>query len=47
MAMVVGMSPPSLDMAMLLKQNVEPSRPFKVFTRLDEARQWLELMRVR
>ena len=42
-AMVVGMSPLSLDMAVLLKQNVEPSRPFRVFTRLDEARQWLRL----
>lgn len=42
-AMVVGMSPLSVDMAVLLKQNVEPSRPFRVFTRLDEARQWLRL----
>ena len=46
-AMVVGMSPLSLDMAVLLKQNVEPSRPFKVFARLDEARQWLRLTPVR
>jgi hypothetical protein len=46
-AMVVGMSPLSLDMAVLLKQNVEPSRPFRVFTRLDEARQWLRLAPVR
>ena len=46
-AMVVGMSPLSLDMAVLLKQNVEPSRPFRVFTRLDEARQWLRLTPVR
>ena len=29
-AMVVGMSPLSLDMAVLLKQNVDPSRPFMV-----------------
>ena len=46
-AIVVGMSPLSLDMAVLLKQNVEPSRPFRVFTRLDEARQWLRLTPVR
>ena len=46
-AMVVGMSPLSLDMAVLLKQNLEPSRPFRVFTRLDEARQWLRLTPVR
>ncbi len=46
-AMVVGMSPLSVDMAVLLKQNVEPSRPFRVFTRLDEARQWLRLTPVR
>jgi hypothetical protein len=46
-AMVVGMSPLSLDMAALLKQNVEPSRPFRVFTGLYEARQWLRLTPVR
>ena len=46
-AMVVGMSPLSLDMAVLLKQNVEPSRPFRVFTGPDEARQWLRLTPVR
>lgn len=40
-AIVVGMSPLSLDMAVLLKQNVETSRPFRVFTRTDEARRWL------
>jgi hypothetical protein len=42
-AMVVGMSPLALDMAVLLKQNIEPSRPFRVFRRVDEARQWLLL----
>jgi hypothetical protein len=47
MAMVVGMSPLSLDMAVLLKQNVEPSRPFRVFTRLYDAKQWLTLTPVR
>lgn len=46
-AMVVGMSPLELDMAVLLKQNIEPSRPFRVFTREDEARQWLMLIPVR
>lgn len=46
-AMVVGMSPLALDMAVLLKQNVEPSRSFRVFTRVDEARQWLRLTPVR
>jgi hypothetical protein len=46
-AMVVGMSPLSLDMAVLLKQNVEPSRPFRVFTRLYDAKQWLRLTPVR
>ena len=46
-AMAVGMSPLSLDMAMLLKQNVEPSRPFRVFTRLYDAKQWLRLTPVR
>jgi hypothetical protein len=46
-AIVVGMSPLSVDMAVLLKQNIEPSRPFRVFTRLDEARQWLRLTPVR
>ena len=46
-AMVVGISPLSLDMAVLLKQNVEPSRPFRVFTRLYDAKQWLRLTPVR
>ncbi len=46
-AMVVGMSPLALDMAVLLKQNVEPSRPFRVFRRLYEARQWLRMTPVR
>jgi hypothetical protein len=45
--MVVGMSPLSLDMAVLLKQNVEPSRPSRVFTRLYDAKQWLTLTPVR
>jgi hypothetical protein len=46
-AMVVGLSPLSLDMAVLLKQNVGPTRPFRVFTRMDEAREWLRLTPVR
>jgi hypothetical protein len=46
-AMVVGMSPLSLDMAVLVKQNIEPSRPFRVFTRLDDASRWLRLTPVR
>ncbi len=46
-AMVVGMSPLALDMAVLLKQNIEPSRPFRVFRHVDEARQWLRLTPVR
>jgi hypothetical protein len=46
-AMVVGMSPLALDMAVLLKQNIEPSRPFRVFRRVAEARQWLRLTPVR
>jgi len=46
-AMVVGMSPLALDMAVLLKQNIEPSRPFRVFRGLNEARQWLSLTPVR
>ena len=46
-AIVVGTSPLSLDMAVLLKQNIEPSRPFRLFARMDEARQWLRLTPVR
>jgi hypothetical protein len=46
-AIVVGMSPLALDMAVLLKQNIEPSRPFRVFRGLSEARQWLRLTPVR
>jgi hypothetical protein len=46
-AMVVGMSPLALDMAVLLKLNIEPSRPFRVFRGLNEARQWLSLTPVR
>ena len=46
-AMVVGLSPLSLDMAVLLKQNVGPTRPFRVFRRMDEAREWLRLTPVR
>jgi hypothetical protein len=46
-AIVVGMSPLSLDMAVLLKQNIEPSRPLRLFTRVDEARRWLRLTPVR
>jgi hypothetical protein len=37
----------ALDMAVLLKQNIEPSRPFRVFRGLSEARQWLSLTPVR
>jgi hypothetical protein len=46
-AIVVGMSPLSVDMAVLLKQNIEPDRPFRVFTRMDEARRWLRVTPVR
>jgi len=40
-AIVVGTSPLSVDMAVLLKQHVEPTRPLRIFTRVDEARRWL------
>jgi len=43
-AIVIGLSPLSVDTAVLLKRHVQPTRPLRIFMREDEARRWLAQM---
>jgi hypothetical protein len=43
-AIVIGLSPLSVDTAVLLKRHVASTRPLRIFTREDEARRWLMQM---